>query len=87
MELRGLKILNSCLYDQRKVDPSREPLSVDMKFSGEKTSHKLIPVHSEGGRELSETETGLGQHLAHVRDEKIHIGGRIGLARHGHHLG
>ena len=34
MELTGLEILDSCLYDQRKVDAPREPLSVDVKFSG-----------------------------------------------------
>ena len=84
MELTGLEILNSCLNDQRTT---RKPLSVDMKFSGEKISHKFIPIYSEGGGELSETETGLGQHLAHVGDEKLDIGGRIGLTRHGDHLG
>ena len=69
MELTGLKILDSCLYDERKVDSPRKPLSVDVKFSGEKTSHEFISVQSEGSSELSEAETGLGQHLAHVGDE------------------
>ena len=82
MELTGLKVLDSCLDDEREVDASWKPLSVDVKFSGEKTSHEFIPVQSEGSGELSQAETGLRQHLSNVGDEELNIGGRVGLAGH-----
>ena len=87
MELTGLQILDGCLYDEREVDTAWKPLSVDMEFSGEKTPHKFLPVQSEGCGELSEAETGLGQHLPHVGDEELGVGGREGLAGQGDHLG
>ena len=58
-----------------------------MKFSGEKTSHEFLPVQSEGGGELPEAETGLGQHLPHVGDEELGVGGGEGLTGQGDHLG
>ena len=87
MELTGLQILDGGLYDEREVDTAWKPLSVDMEFSGEKTPHKFLPVQSEGCGELSEAETGLGQHLPHVGDEELGVGGREGLAGQGDHLG
>ena len=87
VELTGLEILDGCLYDERQVDTAGKPLSVDMQLPGQKTSHKLIPVQSEGGRELSEAETSLSQHLPHIGDEKLGVGGGEWLAWQGDHLG
>ena len=86
LELGGLEVLHSRLYDDGNVQTARISLGVHTELSTQDLSHKLVALQPEGSGELPQTQPSLGQHLPNIGDQELHVGVGVGLARHGAHL-